>query len=146
MKTKISSMLDITKKKIGIVLLSGALVATIGVGTAFATDSISSTEPAISKLLCKVHNGIRSFSTDDGKTWSDKAPEGVTVSDKDGKTTISNGIPPKDGEGKGLLCRVENGVKSYSTDGGKTWSDKAPDGVTIGADGAMTFKGKDAEK
>ncbi len=145
MKTKISSMLDITKKKVGIVFLSGALVAMIGVGTVFAADS-SSPEPAISKLLCKVHNGIRSFSTDDGKTWSAKAPEGVTVSDKDGKTTISNGIPPKDGEGKGLFCKVENGVKSYSTDGGKTWSDKAPDGVTIGVDGAMTFKGKDAEE
>ncbi|MCL5996194.1 MAG: hypothetical protein M1546_09065, partial [Chloroflexi bacterium] len=51
-------------------------------------------------LLSKVENGVRSYSTDDGKTWSEKAPDGVTVSDEDGKVTIMNGVPPTDADGK----------------------------------------------
>lgn len=47
------------------------------------------------------------------------------------------GIQLKDG--KGLLSKVENGVRSYSTDGGKTWSEKVPDGVTVGSEGNISF-------
>jgi len=86
-------------------------------------------------LLCKVENGVRSFSTDGGKTWSEKAPDGVTVSEsEDSKFTVFNGLPtlsPKDAEGKSLLCKVENGVRSFSTDGGKTWSEEVPEGATV---------------
>ncbi len=131
MKSKILSMLDTTKKKVGAVVLCGALITAIGLGTAFAANSMNS-------LQVKMENGVRSYSTDSGKTWSKNAPEGVTVSDQDGKLTVSNGTPLKDGEGKGVLSKVENGVRSYSTDGGKTWSEKAPAGVeersTIGND------------
>ena len=77
------------------------------------------------------------LSTDGGKTWSQNAPEGVTVSDKDGKFTITNGIPPKDGEGDGMLIKTENGVRYYSIDGGKTWSQNAPEGVTVNEDGSV---------
>ena len=135
MKSKILSMLDTTKKKVGAVVLCGALVAAIGAGTAFASNSITS-------LQVKMENGVRTYSTDGGKTWSKNVPDGVAVNDKDGKLTISNGTPPKDGEGKGILCKVENGVSSYSTDGGKTWSENAPDGAedsrTIGKYGRIT--------
>jgi hypothetical protein len=133
MKSKILSIMDATKKKAGVALLCGALVATIGAGTALAAYSKTS-------MQVKMENGVRSYSTDGGKTWSEKAPDGVTVSDKDGKVTIMSGTPPKDGEGKGLLSKVENGVRSYSTDGGKTWSTKAPDGVMVSdKDGKFTI-------
>ncbi|MBB6214515.1 hypothetical protein HNQ80_000595 [Anaerosolibacter carboniphilus] len=135
MKNKTLSMLDTAKKKVGAIALCGALVAAIGAGTAFAANSITS-------LQVKMENGVRSYSMDDGKTWSQNAPDGIMVNDKDGKLTISSGTPPKDSEGKGLLSKVENGVRSYSTDGGETWSEKAPDGakdgVTIGEDGKIT--------
>jgi hypothetical protein len=132
MKSKILSIMDATKKKAGVALLCGALVATIGAGTALAAYSKTS-------MQVKMENGVRSYSTDGGKTWSEKAPDGVTVSDKDGKVTIMSGTPPKDGEGKGLMSKVEIGVRSYSTDGGKTWSTKAPDGVTETEDGKISF-------
>ncbi|MFZ5968028.1 MAG: exo-alpha-sialidase [Bacillota bacterium] len=134
MKSRILSLMDTPKKKAGAVVLCGALLVAIGAGTTFAANSITS-------LQVKMENGIRSYSTDDGKTWSQNAPDGVVASDQDGKLTIMNGIPPKNGEGQGLLVKVENGVTLYSTDGGKTWSEKAPDGVTIGEDGAVMFKG-----
>ncbi|MEL7568458.1 MAG: sialidase family protein [Dehalobacterium sp.] len=128
-------MLNTTKKKVGAVVLCGALVAAIGTGAVFAASSMNS-------LQVKMENGVRSYSTDGGKTWSQNTPEGVTVSDQDGKLTISNGTPLKDGEGTGVLCKVENGVTLYSTDGGKTWSEKAPAGAeessTIGQNGEIT--------
>ncbi|ATW25150.1 sialidase family protein [Candidatus Formimonas warabiya] len=138
MKSKILSMLGTTKKKAGAVVLCGALVAAIGVGTAYAAGSITS-------LQVQVKNGVKSYSTDGGKTWAKKVPDGVTVNDKDGKITVTNGVPPKDADGKGLLSKVENGVRSYSTDGGKTWSEKAPDGVTETetTDGKFTFTNGD---
>lgn len=130
-------MMDSAKKKAGVVLLFGALVAALGVGTAYAANFNSS-------LQVKMENGVRLYSTDGGKTWSKNAPNGVTVSDNDGKLTVTNGTPPKDGEGKGTLTKVENGVRSYSTDGGKTWSETAPDGAedskTIGEDRKMIHK------
>lgn len=131
MKSKILSMLDTTKKKVGAFILCGTLVTLIFAGTVFASNSINS-------LQVKMENGVRSYSTDDGKTWSKDAPDGVAVSDKDGMLTISSGIPPKDGEGQGILSKVENGVRTYSTDGGKTWSKDVPAGAeeskTIGND------------
>ncbi len=119
MKSKILSMLDTTKKKVGAVVLCGSLIAAMGAGTVFAANSMNT-------LQVKMENGVRSYSTDDGQIWSNNVPEGVVVNDKDDMLTISNGIPPKDGEGQGILSKVENGVRTYSTDGGKSWSDKAP--------------------
>jgi hypothetical protein len=108
-----------------------ALIASIGAASASAADSVDtpSRDAVKTSLLVKEENGVRSYSTDDGKTWSSTAPDGVSLSDIDGKLTISNGIPPKDGDGKGLLSKVENGVRTYSTDGGKTWSTTAPEGA-----------------
>lgn len=132
MKNKILSMLDTTKKKVGAIVLCGVLIGSISVGTVYATNARTS-------LQSKMEDGVTSYSTDDGKTWSENTPDGVTESmTEDGKLIISNGTPPLDGEGKGLLSKVENGVRSYSSDGGETWSEKAPDGaedsVTLGND------------
>jgi len=43
-------------------------------------------------------------------------------------------------DGGSLMVRIEDGVASYSTDGGETWSDEAPDGVTIEPDGRTMFR------
>ncbi len=134
MKGKIISMLGRARKRAGVVLLSGVLIATIGAGTVLAANSGNS-------LLVKMQNGTRSYSTDGGNTWTEKAPEGVTVSDKDGKLTITNGIAPEDADGKSILCKVENGVRNRSTDGGKTWSEEAPEGIieSTSEDGKLTL-------
>lgn len=130
MNKKILSKLDTTKKKVGAIVLSTVLLGTLAVGTAYAASSMN-------PLQVKTENGVQRYSTDGGKTWSQNAPEGVTVSDKDGKLTITNGIPPKDGEGDGMLIKTENGVRYYSIDGGKTWSQNAPEGVTVNEDGSV---------
>lgn len=122
MKSKILSMLNTTKKKVGAIVLCGTLVTAIGAGTAFAASTINT-------LQVKMENGIRTYSADGGKTWSKDTPDNVVVDDKDGKITIWNGIPPKDGEQHGMLSKVENGVGAYSSDGGKTWSETAPAGA-----------------
>lgn len=124
MNKKILSKLDTIKRKAGAIVLCTVLVAALGVSTVFAASSVDS-------LQIKMENGVRSYSTDDGKTWSQDAPDGVTVGEEDGKVTITKGVPPKDGEENGMLIKMENGVRYYSIDGGKTWSQDAPDGVTI---------------
>lgn len=133
MKSKFLSMLDTPKKKLSAAVLCGALVTVIGTGSVFAANSFTS-------LQVKDVNGVKSYSTNGGKTWSQKAPAGVNVKEKDGKLTISNGTPPKEGEGKGLLSKVENGVATYSIDGGKTWTEKAPNGAEESA--TIDEKGK----
>lgn len=133
MKGKVISMLGRARKRAGVVLVSGVLIATIGAGTVLAANSENS-------LLVKMQNGTRSYSTDGGNTWTEKAPEGVTVSDKDGKLTITNGIAPEVC-GKSILCKVENGVRNWSTDGGKTWSEETPEGIIerTSEDGKLTI-------
>ena len=91
-------------------------------------------------LQVKTENGVRSFSTDGGETRSQNAPEGVTVREEDGKITITKGIPPKFGEGNQMLIKVEDSVRYYSTDGGKIWSQDAPNGVTVNEDGSVIKK------
>lgn len=120
--------LDSTRKKVLTALLCGALVAATWAGTVLAANARSS-------LLAKMGQDGVTYSTDDGKTWSKDAPSGVTVNQDGGKTTITSGNLPAGGEGKGMLSKVENGVATYSTDGGKTWSKDAPDGVTVNQDG-----------
>lgn len=133
MNNKILSKLNTTKKKVGAIVFCTALVAGLSAGTVFAANSINT-------LQVKMENGVRSYSTDDGRTWSQDVPDGVTVTEKDGKLTITKGIPPKEGEGNGMLIRMEDGVRYYSTDGGKSWSRNAPEGVIVNQDGTVIKK------
>ncbi len=128
--SKILSKLFASKKKAGAIILCTALVAALSIGTVFAASTMNS-------LQVKMENGVRSFSTDDGKTWSKVAPEGVTVSEEDGKITVTHGFPQQGGEGQGMLSKVEDGVRYFSTDDGKTWSKDIPVGVTVNADGSV---------
>jgi len=118
---------NITKKKAGAIVLTAAIVATLSAVTVFAASSMNT-------LQVKTENGIRSYSVDNGKTWSQNAPEGVTVCEEDGKLTITKGFPSEGGEGNGLLTKMEDGVRLFSTDGGKTWSKKTPEAVKVRED------------
>jgi Neuraminidase (sialidase) len=118
------------KKRVGAWLACGAVVATLGtIGAA----SVSAASP-FTMLQVKTENGVKRYSTDDGKTWSTEAPDGVTErTNADGRMTITRGIAPTDGNGPtetsgqtSLLVKVEDGVQQYSTDGGKTWSKQLP--------------------
>lgn len=123
-------------KKMGTLIACGALVTVIGAVSVSASGSFTT-------LQVKAENGVRHYSTDDGKTWSTETPEGVTeTTDENGKVTITRGKAPAEGESgtqesvaegrlevsgvNSLLVKVENGVKQYSTDGGKTWSQQPP--------------------
>ncbi|PZN07162.1 MAG: exo-alpha-sialidase [Bacillota bacterium] len=115
------------------------LVACVAFVVAFGVVSASASSP-YTTLQVKVENGVPRYSTDDGNTWSAEAPDGVTwVTDADGKVTVTRGVAPgKEESGTpesvveggpidisgvaSLFVKVEDGVKQYSTDGGKTWS------------------------
>jgi Neuraminidase (sialidase) len=123
MNSKLASFADTAKKKAGAVLICGALVATVGAGAAWAANSIAT-------LDVIVEDGVTKYSTDGGKTWGKQAPGVTERTTPDGEHIVTNGTPPKEGEaGQGTLAKVEDGVTSYSTDGGKTWSEKASEGA-----------------
>ena len=103
-------------------------------GTALIGDGIGS-------MLVRNEDGKMSYSTDGGKTWTEGAPEGATITnDAEGRGFVTMGTPPTPGDGDSFMGKMTNGVESYSTDGGKTWSEKLPDGVTKNADGSVSFK------
>ncbi|KLU63336.1 hypothetical protein CEB3_c03160 [Peptococcaceae bacterium CEB3] len=138
MKIHLPSFLDTRKKKAGAILLSGVLITALGTGAAYAANATNAGQ----SLMAKVQkNGVASYSTDGGQTWSQNAPAGVTKTiGPDGQVTLTNGNKPQGhGEGHGLLARVQDGVTTYSTDGGNTWSQNAPAGVTTGPDGHVTI-------
>jgi photosystem II stability/assembly factor-like uncharacterized protein len=94
-------------------------------------------------LIIKYENGVKLYSTDGGETWSEEAPQGVTeTTGENGETIHSYNIAPKAGE-RGVLTKVEDGVRTYSTDGGKTWSEEAPEdsdgGIASGDDSFPTY-------
>lgn len=135
MMNKIKSILITGKKKAAFITMCGALALTLGTGAAFAANSAKIGE----KSLVKNENGVRTYSTDDGKTWNQGVPEGFQENiNKDGNVTSTVGIPPKDGAS--LMVQDKNGAISYSTDGGKTWSENAPEGVasTVNEDGSVS--------
>jgi len=133
MKGKLLPGLDMTNKRWTALLAAGALIAAVGVGSAYAATASSS-------LLVKVEGGVSSYSTDGGKTWSAQAPDGVSVKSENGMFTVTNGTPPQGSQAYGLLTKVEDGVILYSADNGKTWSEQAPDGSepswTLSGDGS----------
>ncbi len=118
------NIINITKKKAGASILCGALVLTLGTGKAFASDVDDS-------IQVKNENGVITYSIDGGQTWSEDAPEGLTgFESKDGKIKIKNTKISEDGIGMGVQVKLEDGIKLYSTDGGQTWSEDAPEGFT----------------
>jgi hypothetical protein len=98
-------------------------------------------------LLVVSEDGVSRYSTDGGISWIECYPEGAEVqTDEQGRTTVNIGEVP-DGAavfGMGSLGVGVNGsgdgVIRYTIDGGATWSEQVPDGVTVteGPDGTVT--------
>lgn len=122
--------------KLFAIVLTGGLLLTLGTATVLAANSndtdISKTASVFTltgdentSLGVKEVDGIRSYSTDDGKTWSETIPEGLVEQEIDPESFLTEGE-------SSVSVRVdEDGTPSYSTDGEKTWSKEAPEGVTI---------------
>jgi len=168
MKNKFSSL----KKKTGIAFLGGIAAILIVTGTAFAAGALDGTglwtwTARVSEddvfpdgglpdgkgfcirgdladggsLTVKNEDGALKFSTDGGQTWSEEAPEGFDVFE-DGKAFGE--FPGRGyfgfrgrGESDIMVKRDEDGTVLYSTDGGETWSEEAPEGFGIFGKGGI---------
>lgn len=155
MQEKIYTLLNTTKKKAVAASVCGALVLGIGSGAAYAANNdgaqIKHNEASVTqqnekirtKMLVKNENGVISHSTDDGKTWIPGAPEGgKVIQNADGKESFIFGDSNATTSG-GLKVKKEDGKLKFSKDGGKTWSDKAPDDFKGVDKGDKTFFEKD---
>jgi len=71
MKNRISSIMDTSKKKVGALVLCGALILTLGTGVAIAanTSSSASQEPMESTAIVGTMDGEAVISVDGGQTW-----------------------------------------------------------------------------
>lgn len=97
-------------------------------------------------IQVKLEDGIKLCSTDGGQTWSENAPEDlIEFKGEDGKIEIKNANISKDDIGISVKVKLENGIKLYSTDGGQTWSENAPEGIDAFTkeDGKMEIKNSD---
>ncbi|MCE5173431.1 glycoside hydrolase, partial [Paenibacillus profundus] len=129
-----NNIMNTAKKKAGTAILCGALVLTLGTGTTFAADSTDS-------VLMKSEGGVKTYSTDGGQTWREQVSEGVlTFGNKDRKIKIKNASASNDVIGTKVMVKSENGVKLYSTDGGQSWSENAPEGMPTFNPGAGNIK------
>ncbi len=143
MREKLAITLNTCKKKASAIVLAAALALSLSTLTALAASNLESLQVAIDG------NGAR-YSTDGGQTWSDKVPDGATVSTGgNGEHSIFIGTPPDGAVGDvnaavtaaigavanaNVAVKQEDGKFLYSTDGGHTWSENAPAGVTIDAE------------
>jgi Neuraminidase (sialidase) len=105
-------LLDTTKRKAGTIAVCTALVLTLGASTALAADTTQGANAGF-PLLTKA--GAL-------KIWDSAIPVGA--------------VKINDGELSGIVhstlaVKTENGVTQYSTDGGQTWSETAPDGFNV---------------
>ena len=131
MNEKIKMIMSAGKIKATAIATCTALVLSLGTVTAFAADT--------EKVLVKNENGVMSYSEDEGATWNEGTPEGIITKDGTNGTLIKNGGPGQ-GERHSLTIKTEGDVTHYSTDGGETWSQTAPEGVTVNEDGSIIAK------
>ncbi len=114
MNINLFSKLPFTKKKFGVFLVIGMLIALLSVSTVLAAESNRS-------VSIEEKDGTVEFSVDDGQTWSEKVPEGLTVIEKDGQQIITEG-DLFDVSGNDVMTPLEEGEIRYSLDGGETWT------------------------
>ncbi|CAH8247220.1 glycoside hydrolase [Paenibacillus melissococcoides] len=123
----------------------------VGEGNIKINNKLASEDGIITKVMAKSENGKTLYSTDDGKTWSETAPEGMLAfaMGEQGNIKFKMKDASEDGIKTKVMVKVENGVKLYSTDDGKTWSETAPEGMlafAMGEQGNIKFKMKDASE
>lgn len=139
-----------------------AIMAAAVLMTALTTGFAYAANGGFNTLTVTVgEDGVVRYSTDDGQTWSEEAPEGAAVtivSTADGvagtvsisqEGVVSQGPPSIElpaGEEAVLVTRntfsASGEEVQYSTDGGKTWSSEPPAGTQTqtqtDADGTVT--------
>lgn len=133
----INATLNTGKKKVLALVLSCGLVLALGSGIAYAaSDNYANFEKGLTlfrewgdgneSISVKDEDGVRSYSTDGGRTWSQTPPEGLV------EEPVED-IALPGGESVGVRVN-EDGTLNYSTDGGKTWSADVPEGFSISVD------------
>jgi hypothetical protein len=113
-----------------------------GSGAAFAEESADTAEGT--SLAIVSEDGVTRFSTDGGETWQEGYPDGYSLSDDGQGGTLIGSVEGLSADGEkiylgedvteSLSVRSQNGVTSYSTDGGQTWSEDIPAGVSVGSE------------
>lgn len=98
------------------------------------------------------------FSSDQGKTWSEKTPTELYSNTEDlsflpsaknmtkavdSDTTFS--APFEGVDGSNFIMKQEDGKWQFSTDNGKTWSEKTPEGIEVDKDGTLTWHSESGE-
>lgn len=101
---------------------------------------------SINGTIMKRKDNKWTFSSDDGKTWTEEKPAGVEI-DKDGKLTWKS----EDEKNVSTFDPNSNQWK-YSEDGGKTWSDPLEEiedwldkGITVPVEGGVSMKVNDGK-
>src|SRR5690625_4033793 len=107
------SNLNVTKKKVGAFLVVGLSIGLLSVGTVLAAESNRS-------ISIEEEDGVAEFSIDDGQTWSEEIPEGLTVIEEGNQQIITEG-DLFDVSGNDVMTPLEEGEIRYSLDGGETW-------------------------
>jgi len=108
------SKLSLTKKKVGAFLLIVLLIALLSVSTVLAAESNRS-------VSIEEEDGGVEFSVDDGQTWSEEVPEGLTVIEEGEQQIITEG-DLFDVSGNDTMPPLKEGEIRYSLDGGETWT------------------------
>ncbi|MFD3273030.1 sialidase family protein [Paenibacillus dendritiformis] len=105
----------------------------IGEGNIKIKNKLASGDGIKSKVMVKSENGKKLYSTDDGQTWSETAPEGMPAFDmgQQGNIKFKMKGDLEEGIKSKVMVKVENGKKLFSTDDGQTWSEQAPEGMKI---------------
>jgi len=138
MKEKITTVFNTHTKKIAAIVTCTALVLSFGAVSVFAAGGLP-----VGSSLVKNEDGNMSYSVDGGTTWTEGAPADYNVEYGEDGTVQSwvGGEKPEPGDGA-FVTKNENGKVSYSTDGGETWSEKAPEGFTQNPDGSISVRNK----
>jgi len=114
MKVNLFSKLHLTKKKVGAFLVIGLSIGLLSIGTVLAAESNRS-------ISIEEEDGVVEFSTDDGSTWNEEVPEGLTVIEEGDQQIITEG-DLFDVSGNDEMTPLEEGEIRYSLDGGETWT------------------------
>ncbi|MBO0452649.1 exo-alpha-sialidase [Candidatus Enterococcus murrayae] len=164
------SSIPFTARVLALTLLIGLSVVSYNIGKAVTEVKNSSQTEVnfpnkqtqktnVDDVKIRRNNGKWEFSSDEGISWSTTPPDGI-YEDEDGRlhyknsksksiTSTSNQntfrFPFSDKE-NGVIMKQEEDKWTFSSDGGKTWTEEAPEGVKVDKNGKLTWKSKDGKK
>lgn len=147
---------------IGLSLVSYTIGKAVTGAKAEANLNASTEEQQVNSEDVKVrrNNGKWEFSSDDGISWTRTPPKDI-YEDKDGRLRYKNSLsktvnnnpeddifkfPFNDQNGNGIVMKREDDKWKFSSDGGKTWSEEVPEGVTVDKEGKLTWQSEDGNK